>query len=530
MQMAFRSACEPFWPKESIPRGRDAFFDVHVVGSNGSKVALVVYEYQDYKFLGGFANGTKVASICTRDGVTKKYCDEAQLDQFIIQPETDVLYPVGGQNRYAQIQTKSVSLNSTSSEKTSIDSVYLEKAVFPIHKIGYYCVAYAVIQEPEYDVDVDVYLQQPYGKLVGEKYPLWPFYGTLSLLYLLISIFWFGSTAYYWQDILPVQNWIAGVLFILMLDNSFYFGFYDNWNAVGRYSRGLLFMTVLLNAIRNSLSLFCVLILSLGYGVVKPTLGSQMRKCIIMGVALFVSFVLYNTGDQLLRRDSDADFLLALLVILPLSFSMTTVLSWIHKGMHDTLKHLRSRRQSYKISMYQTLQWILIASTVLVIIFIFVSMSTVSSMSEQYFAQNWTSIWFYQEGWMNLLYFLTFCSIAFLWRPTSNNARYGLEELPESNEAAEALEMEDAAISPINDRVTQRQNQRTGNASSDLIYEIASSTDDETDTAKSPISNQSNTQKDQRNVFTLEEENDDQDAMDQLADAEDYEPSSGKLQ
>jgi hypothetical protein len=41
---------------------------------------------------------------------------------------------------------------------------------------------------------------------------------------------------------------------------------------------------------------------------------------------------------------------------------------------------------------------------------------------------------------MNLLYLVCFCIIAFYWRPTSNNARYGLEELPDGEHAYD-LEM-----------------------------------------------------------------------------------------
>jgi nitrogen fixation-related uncharacterized protein len=34
------------------------------------------------------------------------------------------------------------------------------------------------------------------------------------------------------------------------------------------------------------------------------------------------------------------------------------------------------------------------------------------------------------EGSLNIIYFLVVVSIGFLWRPTENNSRYGLEQLP----------------------------------------------------------------------------------------------------
>lgn len=76
------------------------------------------------------------------------------------------------------------------------------------------------------------------------------------------------------------------------------------------------------------------------------------------------------------------------------------------------------------------------------------SVSVMSNLnSESWFAANWTSVWFYQEGWMNITFFLSFMTAAFLWRPTEHNARYGLEELPDSADAANELEMEQAVTS-----------------------------------------------------------------------------------
>jgi hypothetical protein len=33
------------------------------------------------------------------------------------------------------------------------------------------------------------------------------------------------------------------------------------------------------------------------------------------------------------------------------------------------------------------------------------------------------------DGWLNVIYFFVFAAIALLWRPTSNNERYGLQQL-----------------------------------------------------------------------------------------------------
>ncbi|KAK9711710.1 hypothetical protein K7432_007637 [Basidiobolus ranarum] len=44
--------------------------------------------------------------------------------------------------------------------------------------------------------------------------------------------------------------------------------------------------------------------------------------------------------------------------------------------------------------------------------------------------------WFMMDGYLNVLYFIVFTGIMILWRPTSNNRRYGLQELPSDDDDA----------------------------------------------------------------------------------------------
>ena len=41
------------------------------------------------------------------------------------------------------------------------------------------------------------------------------------------------------------------------------------------------------------------------------------------------------------------------------------------------------------------------------------------------------------DGYFHLVFLIVFSAIAYLWRPTSNNQRYGLSQLPQSEEEAE---------------------------------------------------------------------------------------------
>jgi hypothetical protein len=99
-----------------------------------------------------------------------------------------------------------------------------------------------------------------------------------------------------------------------MLDNAFYFGYFENWNITGTQSQTLVGLVSLMNALRIALSMFVLLVVSLGYGVVKPTLGSDMRKCVALALALFVCCVIFNAGLQVCRYPIGYRFLKCIMV------------------------------------------------------------------------------------------------------------------------------------------------------------------------------------------------------------------------
>lgn len=305
-------------------------------------------------------DGKRVATICNHEAFEKNQCTLTDLNKFIVQAETDIRYPTSQANRYTSIDARSVAfnvpvlVNATQDNMIHVNETFYEFN-YNVQRLGYYCVMYSVLDIFDFEADVKTHIHQPYGRLLGEIYPLWPFYGTVTLVYLIVGLAWVYKSWRHWDDILPVQNWIAGVIFTLMLDNSFYYGFYDFWNSHGYISHVLLSFMVILNAARNAMALFCLLILTLGYGVVRPSLGDEMKKCVAMGVALFASFLTFDIGSQMVRHDTSISLWIALLVIMPLALSVTITLSWSMSALVQTLKYLKKKRQNYKVRMYTML-------------------------------------------------------------------------------------------------------------------------------------------------------------------------------
>lgn len=165
-----------------------------------------------------------------------------------------------------------------------------------------------------------------------------------------------------------------------------------------------------------------------------------MKKCIILACTHFFFGVVYTLGTMLLSPETAG--LLILLVIFPLSITMTIFYVWTLNSITNTIRDLELRKQHVKVIMYKRLYKLLLFSVIAVIAIFVLNMFAFSGrMAIDWAANNWKYRWIMLDGLLNILYFIVFLIIVILWRPTSNNARYGLMQISQDEE--EALDLEE---------------------------------------------------------------------------------------
>jgi len=231
--------------------------------------------------------------------------------------------------------------------------------------------------------------------------------------------------------------------------------YYRYLNAHGKNTAStvFLFVVAIMDAGRNALSFFMLLVVSLGLSVVRESIGTKMFKCQALTGAHFVFGVLYAVGIVELELESTSALMLLLFVI-PLAFTLSGFLLWIMFALNTTMAHLKQRKQRYKLRMFTRLHRLLLGAVAIIAIFFVVStMSFSARFAEDYAANTWKVRWWLLDGWLALLYFVTFVSIAYLWRPSANNRRLAMsEELAQDEEDAEDYDLE-ALESRTNARV-----------------------------------------------------------------------------
>lgn len=55
----------------------------------------------------------------------------------------------------------------------------------------------------------------------------------MCIVYILHALLWFMWASCYWKDLLRIQFWIAGVIFLGMVEKAVFCAEYENTNAVG---------------------------------------------------------------------------------------------------------------------------------------------------------------------------------------------------------------------------------------------------------------------------------------------------------
>ncbi|KAJ1935338.1 hypothetical protein FBU59_005418 [Linderina macrospora] len=178
----------------------------------------------------------------------------------------------------------------------------------------------------------------------------------------------------------------------------------------------------------------------------------MMVRCILLAAVHFAAGCLYGAG--IVFRDPHDSGPLGLIYVVPLSFTMTLFYVWTLSAIIGTTHLLIERQQSYKLNMYNRLWRLLMLSLVLLFVYFVLNvMYTVFYSRPVLAASTWKWRWFWTDGWLNLEYFAVLATILFWWRPTTQNYRFGLEELAGNEEEAMERDQHDERDSFDNPRM-----------------------------------------------------------------------------
>uniref|UniRef100_F6ZJJ7 Transmembrane protein 87B n=1 Tax=Monodelphis domestica TaxID=13616 RepID=F6ZJJ7_MONDO len=248
------------------------------------------------------------------------------------------------------------------------------------------------------------------------------FYMVMCIIYILYGILWLMWSACYWKDLLRIQFWIAAVIFLGMLEKAVFYAEYQNVNTTGLSSQGLLVFAELISAIKRTLARLLVIIVSLGYGIVKPRLGTVMHRVIGLGALYFI----FAAIEGIMRIIGGPNHVAVLICDIILAI-IDSIFAWFisFTVLAQTMKTLKLRKNTVKFSLYRHFTNTLIFAILASIIFM---IWTTKKFRLAECQSDWMELWVDDAFW-RFLFSLILLVIMFLWRPSANNQRYAFTPL-----------------------------------------------------------------------------------------------------
>ncbi|KAM3606134.1 uncharacterized protein V6R79_011347 [Siganus canaliculatus] len=326
--------------------------------------------------------------------------------------------------------------DDTSSGNTKNSSLNVrDNVIATTWKDGPYLLVVKILsskQNANWNLTVDIVMKGSHGYISITEWPLMMFYMVMCIVYILYALLWFIWAACYWKDLLRIQFWIAGVIFLGMVEKAVFCAEYENTNAIGSASPGLLIFAELVSALKRTLARLLVIIVSLGYGIVKPRLGTVMHRVVGLGVIYFA----FASIEGVLRITGGRDNGPVLITEIVLAVFDSCAIWFISFHLAQTIKTLKLRRNPVKLSLYRHFTNTLIFAVIASIIFMGWTAKKFRLADCQ---SDWIELWVEDAFWRFLFSVILFV-IMFLWRPSANNQRYAFTPLIDDSDDEEIEE------------------------------------------------------------------------------------------
>lgn len=256
----------------------------------------------------------------------------------------------------------------------------------------------------------------PYGYLPGHLFPFLPFYGALAAAYLLVCLVWLALTAVYNKDQITLQRFITVILVSCVAEALLCFADHYRYNAAGAPATPLLVLCAIIKCAHQTGSRVLVVAVSVGFGVVRPTLGAARRKLALTSAPYFALSV---ARELVTRLDPSAAAapLLALDVAL---YCLDCLFAWwTMVSLYDTIAYLRAHKQAAKLWLMGRFALVLSCAVAAQVVFMLYNLTASLTPGER-----WEQQWLATSGFSQILYFVVVVTIAVLWRPSKTARRY----------------------------------------------------------------------------------------------------------
>lgn len=370
-------------------------------------IQALVFEVEDRETIGGSAYGGQRAVCCTADLSKLGVCTQGEV---IHRPSTkDPSWPqVFGIKFEVDEVEATLPSNSIQITKTGMYNLYF------IH---------CDLNLKDLVVEGKSIWKNPTGYLPGRMAPLMNFYGFMSLAFVILGLFWFSQYARFWREVLHLHNCITLVITLGMFEMALWYFEYAEFNETGVRPMGITAWAVTFGTVKRTVARVIILMVAMGYGVVRPTLGGLTSKVIMLGGTFFLASEVLELVENV-GAVSDLSGKARLFLVLPVAILDAFFILWIFTSLSSTLNKLQARRMMTKLDIYRKFTNALAVAVIVSVGWICYELYF---KSNDIYNEKWQNAWIIPAFWQ-ILSFSLLCVICALWAPSQNSMRYAYSE------------------------------------------------------------------------------------------------------
>eukprot|EP00611_Tribonema_gayanum_P014405 TRINITY_DN2577_c2_g2_i1.p2 TRINITY_DN2577_c2_g2~~TRINITY_DN2577_c2_g2_i1.p2 ORF type:complete len:346 (+),score=145.41 TRINITY_DN2577_c2_g2_i1:156-1193(+) len=265
----------------------------------------------------------------------------------------------------------------------------------------------------------------PYGYLPGEYYHAMPFYFTLAIIYVVLAFLWYGLSCLTYRHLHAVHLWASAVLLLGMVETAAKYHDFSEWNLTGTRNSGAVTWGLVFGVTKRALSRVLVLLTAMGYGTVRPTLGEDLRRALMLAATYWVVCVVGEQLQATPARETDVagqaiESDIAALLIMVSALVDAAFYAWTFHSLSWVLAHLKTkaRPRPELTSLYRRFVGVLIVGGVFSFAWaIFGVVQTTGDRRDVHWELDWAvvAVW-------EVLYLYLLIAVCVLLRPRMDGA------------------------------------------------------------------------------------------------------------
>jgi len=320
-----------------------------------------------------------------------------------------------------------------------LEEFKMDDPVFDVHVSGDYVLVIANCNDDGFGIITlgTMEWKSVGGYLPGEIFYMMFVYGAATAIFLVLGLWYYIGMRMFQEAAIPIQKYILASIILGFLGTAFFAIDLLFWNINGTRSVVVMYIAFAMQILFQGLLRCLGVMVAMGWGVVRDTLGMELCKIIMLGLLYSgLSLLLYTlsaaaSSPQLVssaRKEELVDIELVLsyvIVCINIIFYC-----WIISSVKSTTEYLRNMNQTSKLRRHLRLRCLIIVS--LIIISSLAAVNIVQALASKINQIDDIKIFKPDNLWIMEAvkygnYLLILFGVSILWRPNADAKDYAMQ-------------------------------------------------------------------------------------------------------